>query len=95
MLATVIIFPFLFTFATGADIFFSASNDFSAFASCTTPIIAFKTTIVIIIIESIYSPVPCIFATTAEIIAAIIKIIIIKSLNCFKNLTKTLSFFGS
>ena len=45
-------FPSLLTFTTGAVIFLSASSDFSAFASCTTPIIALNTTIPIIIIES-------------------------------------------
>ena len=45
--------PFLFTLQVGAVIFLSASNDFSAFASCTSSIMALNTTMAIIIIESI------------------------------------------
>ena len=46
------IFPLLLTFAVGAVIFCKASIDFSAFASCITPIKLLNITIAIIIIES-------------------------------------------
>ena len=86
------ILPFLITLLTCALNFCKASNDFSALFSCITPITAFKTTTIRIIMESVI-PSPSIYPTTPEIIAAIINTIIIKSLNCSKNFTNVLFFF--
>ena len=77
-------FPFLITLATWLLIFWSASKDFSALFSWATPIIAFTTTTIKIIIESV-NPSPSLTPTIPETTAAIIRIIIIKSLNCSMN----------
>ena len=74
--------PLRITRACGADMFFRASNAFSALDSCITPIIALTITIRTINAGSNNSPQFCsIQITTNETIAAAIKIRIITSLN--------------
>ena len=71
----------------GADIFFNASSAFSALLSCATPITALIITISKINAGSKNSfGLPSTQAITNDIIAAIINIIIIASLNCSTNL---------
>ncbi len=81
--------PSLKTLAAGADRDFKASSDFSALTCCTVPKIAFriKTTI----ITAVLSKLP----VNAEITAATIKIITIRSLNCSKKTSTTLFFLPS
>ena len=79
-LLIVTVWPLRKTLAFGVDISLSASIACSAFASWTTPMIALIMTTAKIIIESTTS-----WETTAEIIAAASKTMIIKSLNCSKN----------
>ena len=85
-------FPFLITFATWLLIFCKASKDFSALFSWATPIIALTTTTIIIIMVSVI-PSPSLTPIIPETIAAIIKTIIIKSLNCSKNFWNKFFFF--
>ena len=87
-----LMFPSLMTFAAWSLNFCSASNDFSAFDSCATPIIAFTITTINIIIVSV-NPSPCDTPTIPDTIAAIISTIIEKSLNWSKNLCIILFFF--
>ena len=85
-------FPSLITLALCPLNFFKASKDFSALFSCITPITAFAIITIIIIIVSV-KPSPFVYPTIPDIIAAIINTIIIKSLNCSKNLIIRLFFF--
>ena len=78
------IFPFRITLDAWSLNFCKASNDFSAFDSCATPIIAFKMTTIKIIIVSVI-PSPSDTPTTPDTIAATINTKIVKSLNCSKN----------
>ena len=77
------------TLALGEDSDFNDSSDFSALMCCTVPKIAFriKTAIITKVLSS--SPVK------AEITAAIIKIITIKSLNCSKKICNVVFFLPS
>ena len=81
--------PSLKTFAAGADKDFRASNDFSALTCWTVPKIAFK--IKTTIITAVLSKLP----VNAEITAATIKMMTIKSLNCSKKTSKILFFLPS
>ena len=89
---TTVTSPFLITFDAWSVSFCNASNDFSAFASCDTPIIAFTNTTNKIITVSVI-PSPSATPTTPDTIAAIINTIIEKSLNCSKNFLNKLFFF--
>ena len=79
------------TFACGALIFFSASSDFSALFSCTTPSIALNSTTITMIRLSIHSP----GSTIMEISAAKIKTMISGSVNCSKKRFSKESFLTS
>ena len=85
--------PSRYTTAVGADIFFSASRDFSAFSSCTTPRMAFNITMARIITGSVKSVFPSNTEAAKEISAAAIRTRIIKSSNCSKNRRRKLFFF--
>ena len=84
--------PLRITFATCELNFCKASKDFSALLSCATPIIAFIITTISIIIESVM-PSFSIYPIIPDTNAAIIKIIIMKSLNCSKNFISSVFFF--
>ena len=84
--------PFLITFDAWSVNFCKASNDFSAFVSCDTPIIALTITTIKITIVSVI-PSPCAIPTTPDTIAAMISIIIEKSLNWSINLWIKVFFF--
>ena len=77
------------TLQCGADSFSSASSDFSALASCITPMIAFRTTIERMIITS-EKPSPLRRLTVPDIAAATIRTIIMKLLNWLRNFTNRL-----
>ena len=88
--------PSLITRACGADMFLSASSAFSALFSCTTPIIALRMTISRIRAGSKNSVGSCpVQAITKEIMAAMIRIIIMTSLNWSINLANVDFFFFS
>ena len=94
--ATMLSCPFLITLACGADIFFSASSAFSALLSCTNPSTAFKMTMSRMSAGSMNSMgSPSTHATTKEMTAARMRMIIITSLNCSKNRRAKLFFFFS
>ena len=71
--------PSRMTRAFGAAIFFSAASASSAFDSCTTPRMAFRTTMAMIAMASTHSP------SSSEITAATIRMMIRKSLNWSSN----------
>ncbi len=86
---TLFILLSLYTKAFGAAIFFKALMAFSALYSCTNPMIALSITITIIAIVSAISPI------IPDITAAAINTIIMKSLNCSRNIIKSVFFFIS
>jgi hypothetical protein len=75
--------PSLTTFAWGADILLRADKDSSALFSCIIPNAALRSTMARIIIASLISP------NNPDIIAAMISITTIKSLNCSINILQT------
>ena len=77
------VFPFRMTLQVGEDIFFSASSDFSALLSCTTPRTAFSITTMKMTRLSTHS----LGSTMRDITAATRRMMIKTSANCFKNLT--------
>ena len=81
--------PLRRTLALGEDSDLSDSSDFSALTCCTVPKIAFKISTAMITSVLYKSPVK------AEITAAMIKMMTIKSLNCSKKTWKAVFFLPS
>ena len=82
-----LITPSLITLQWGADIFSSASSDFSALDSWSMPIIALATSITSMIRASV-TPSPLMYPVTPDMIAATMSTIIMKLLNWLMNFWK-------
>ena len=79
--------PLRRTRAVGAESSFSASSVFSVRYSCRKPMVAFISTMIIMVMASVPSPI------STEMSVAAARIRIIRSLNCEKNMAATLAPF--